>query len=259
MSQVLVWKSDADGKLFEDKAKYQKHLRKLARARQEARKVEQAKLAKIALLDRMGQVGSIDELNQFIKDNWEFFYYNGAEQNIWRRGKPDAKRNFHEYVDVQLTGMTIANLGNTHSCPRNGGMQNFMQKDDIPKRYPGWTGRINIKVRPPSDKYKGRVYLKDGYGSDYFDGTGICTGSGGGGGGEEYKSYSYDVKIWAADFPVMWKKEMREIWISKENRNRQRAWQKIGGGNFVPVVTEVPEDWVVPDPLIASDLLDNRW
>ena len=33
MSQVLVWKSDADGKLFEDKIKYQKHLRKLAAQR----------------------------------------------------------------------------------------------------------------------------------------------------------------------------------------------------------------------------------
>ena len=40
MSQVLVWKSDVDGKLFEDKAKYQSHLRKLARHRNAQQKLQ---------------------------------------------------------------------------------------------------------------------------------------------------------------------------------------------------------------------------
>ena len=48
MSQVLVWKSDADGKLFEDKAKYQSHLRTLARHRNAQRKLQIAESAKDA-------------------------------------------------------------------------------------------------------------------------------------------------------------------------------------------------------------------
>jgi len=40
MSVITVWKSDADGKLFEDKTKYQKHLRKLGRERLTRRKLE---------------------------------------------------------------------------------------------------------------------------------------------------------------------------------------------------------------------------
>ena len=39
MSQITVWKCDQTGKLFEDKAKYQSHLRKLARERNTKRKL----------------------------------------------------------------------------------------------------------------------------------------------------------------------------------------------------------------------------
>ena len=38
MSVITVWKCDEDGKLFEDKKKYQNHLRKLARVRRERRR-----------------------------------------------------------------------------------------------------------------------------------------------------------------------------------------------------------------------------
>lgn len=247
MSQVLVWKSDEDGKLFEDKKKYQTHLRKLAAKRREVRKIEEAKHNRVEFLKRMGQVASIDELNQFIKDNWSWFFANGL-QHRWY----DVKRahKFHEYVKVELINMRFGNYANTHSCPVNGGVQNFMQRDDAPKKYPGWHGRINILVKPGMHKYKGRDYMRDGFGSDYFNGTGICTGSGGGGSGEDCKSYSYDVKIWAADFPVMWEEQSRKDWISLENRDRERQWKALGGNTTtIPVVTDFPEGWTIPNPL----------
>lgn len=251
MSQVLVWKSDADGKLFEDKKKYQKHLRKLAAQRREARKVEESKRTRVEFLDRMGQVANIEELNQFIKDNWAWFFANGVAHQHWRSDKP---HDFHEFVDVSLSGMRYGNYRNSHSCPRNGGVQNFDTRSKYnegkPTHYPGWYGRITIKVRPGMHKYKGQTYMRDGFGSDYFDNTGICTGSGGGGGGEDHKSYSYDVTIWAADFPVMWEEQSRKDWISAENRDRERQWRALGGNvKTIPVVDEFPSDWVVPNPL----------
>jgi hypothetical protein len=262
MSQVLVWKSDADGKLFEDKTKYTAHLRKLGRSRQEARKIEQAELDRRSVLDRMGQVSSIDELNQFIKDNWEFFYYTGARHNDWKRGRSSVARNFHEYIDVRLSNLTIGNISNSHSCPV-GGVTNWSpswnEDKTVPTNYPGWRGRIDIRVRTPLKKYKGEVYSDDGYGSDYFNGTGIDTGSGGGGGTKDgVVSYSYDVRIWAAHFPVIWEKEIKQLWIAHENESRRRAWKAVGG-KTVPLITEVPEGWVIPDPLITNQLLAARW
>ena len=216
MSQVLVWKSDADGKLFEDKAKYQKHLRKLAAVRRKDRQLAQQALEREAFLNQMGQVSSIADLNQFIKDNWNWFFLNGYARNLWRRDRKTEK--LHEFVDVQLHGMSWRDhIGNTHSCPR-GGVENFMQKEDKPKGYPGWYGRITIKVRPAMEKYRGKSYMKDGWGSDYFADTPIKTGSGGGGGGTEWKSYSYDVTLWADDFPVMY-----------ENHLKQQVWKHMSG------------------------------
>lgn len=247
MSQVLVWKSDADGKLFEDKKKYQNHLRKLAAKRREKRKVEEVERTRVEFLAKMGQVASIEELNQFIKDNWAWFFANGIKHRWF---DPKAHHEFHEFVDVSLYDMRFGNYANTHSCPRNGGVQNFMQKDGAPKKYPGWSGRIKIVVKPGNHKYKGQTYMRDGFGSDYFNDTGICTGSGGGGSGDNVKSYQYDVKIWAADFPVMWERQSRDSWISAENRDRERQWRALGGNaKTIPVFTDVPAGWETPNPL----------
>lgn len=231
MSQVLVWKSDADGKLFEDKGKYQKHLRKLANERRKQKQLAQQALEREAFLDRMGQVGSMEELNQFIKDNWEWFFVNGLRRNQWRRDRKAEK--LHEYVDVRIHQTWWKDdIGNTHSCPR-GGVENFNQRynrqqgKNLPESYPGWRGRITIKVRPPMAKYRGKEYLKDGWGSDYFEGTIIHTGSGGGGGNKDnqYISYSYDVTLWADDFPVM-----------KDRIEKQKIWQGIGGSKQLEFV-----------------------
>ena len=258
MSIITCYKSDADGKLFEDKKKYQAHLRKLARERNAKRKVAKMEAEREAFMVLMGQVKSIDELNQFIKDNWKWFWANGAQREhfMWgRKGSPD----FHEYVDVTITNVCWGEkISNSHSRPRKG-VENFSNNVNKPTGYPGWVGRITIKVKPPMYKYRGKEYMNDGWGSSYFERTIINTGSGGGGGGKDCKEYSYDVKLFAADFPVMYEQVRREQWLHRENEERQHIWRTLGGHGTCTQVTEIPEYWQVPDPMICDETAKPRW
>lgn len=256
MSIIQAYKSDADGRLFEDKNKYQNHLRKLAKARLAEKKVQQMEVQREEFLTQMGQVASIDELNQFIKENWRWFWANGAKDEFYRWGRKGTPE-FHEYVEVTVKEVFWhEKLRNSHSSPR-AGVENFDSRADYnqgkPTSYPGWRGRINIHVRPPTTKYRGEEYVKDGWGSSYFTNTIICTGSGGGGGGKEHKSYSYDLSLWAADFPVMYKAQRREQWLMRENQERMHVWRQLGGQGLTPPVTQVPDDWCCPDPLLTLE------
>lgn len=226
MSQVLVWKSDADGKLFEDKAKYQKHLRKLAALRREQKKIADAAKTRVAFLDRMGQeVTGVESLEKFIKDNWQWFFANGLYHH-WSLDRKQAIK-FHEYVHVgiQIHYKHIGDVSNSHSCPRNG-VRNWSARDtDKPTSYPGWRGRITIKVKPGMYKYKGKEYMCDGFGSDYFSETPINTGGGGGGGGENCVEYSYDLSLFADDFPT---------W--RDNIMKAQVWKTLSDGQEVEFV-----------------------
>lgn len=257
MSQVLVWKSDSDGKLFENKEKYQKHLRKLAAARRAEKIVLQMEAERELFLDKMGQVKSVDELNQFVKDNWRWFWANGAQHDFYRWGSnKNESAPFHEYHEVVIHGLRfVEKLSNSHNCPRKG-VDNFDTRADYnkgkPTSYPGWLGHINIKVKPPMSKHKKDPYMHDGWGSSYFNRTIINTGSGGGGGGTVFKSYSYDVKLWAADFPVMYEELRKKQWVEKENQERDHVWRTMGGkAGTAVLVANVPEGWTVPDPLVT--------
>ena len=265
MSIIQAYKSDADGKLFEDKKKYQLHLRKLASERNAKRKVEKMELEREAFLIQMGQVKSIDELNRFIKDNWKWFWANGAHREHFgwgRKGSPD----LHEYVDVTICDVRWSeSVSNSHSSPRKG-VQNFDTHSEYnkgkPTGYPGWSGRINIKVKPPLRKYQGKDYLSDGYGSSYFERTIVNTGSGGGGGNHknEYISYSYDIKLFAADFPAMYEQVRREQWVHNQNQERVHIWRSVGGKGLPQSVTEadIPSDFAMSDPL-EGDFSRTKW
>lgn len=258
MSIIQAYKSDADGKIFEDKKKYQAHLRKLASARRAEKKVAQMEAEREQFHIKMGQVKSIDELNQFIKDNWNWFWANGAKDDFyfWGRNK-GATAPFHEYVDVSIVEVFWKeNLSNSHSGPRKG-VQNFDTRADYnkgkPTGYPGWQARINIKVKPPMSNHKKDPYMHDGFGSSYFNDTIICTGSGGGGGNHknQYVSYSYDVKLFAADFPAMYEAVRKDQWIRAENQKRMFVWIQLGGKGLTQSVTEqdIPIDFAMSDPL----------
>ena len=203
MSQVLVWKSDTDGKLFEDKAKYQKHLRALATQRAQGRRIAKAEAEREAFITRMGAtVKSIDELEKFIHDNWEWFFANGMKHALWRCDKKP--RNQHKLVSIKFDVRWSDSVSNSHRCPR-GGVTNWDQSANrkkglnLPEGYPGWTGNVKFTVDAGMSAHKHKPYKYDGYGADYFNGTIVGTGSGGGGG----QSYSYHVELFASDFPAM--------------------------------------------------------
>lgn len=258
MSVITCFKSDVDGKLFEDKKKYQAHLRKLASARLAEKKVAQMEAERELFLDKMGQVKNIDELNQFIKDNWRWFWANGAQHDFYKWSSNKGKAaEFHEYHEITISDLYFKeDLSNSHSCPRKG-VQNFDTRASYnkgkPTGYPGWSGRINIKVKPPMSKHKKDPYMHDGWGSSYFENTTINTGSGGGGGNNknQYVSYSYDVKLWAADFPVMYEALRKDQWVQEKNAERLDVWRQLGGKGLPQSVTEqdIPSDWTVTDPL----------
>lgn len=256
MSIIQAYKSDTDGKIFEDKGKYQAHLRKLASARRAEKKVQQMEAERELFLEKMGQVKSLAELNQFIKDNWRWFWANGAQHEFykWNRNKGEAA-DFHEFHSVFIHELFWKeDMSNSHCSPRKG-VQNFDTRADYnkgkPTGYPGWSGRINIHVKPPMSKHKKNPYMHDGWGSSYFDNTTICTGGGGGGGGKDFKSYSYEVKLWAADFPAMYEAHRKDEWIQNENRERMYVWQQLGGKGLTQSVTEadIPSDFTISDPL----------
>ena len=225
MSQVLVWKSDADGKLFEDKNKYQKHLRKLAALRREQKKMADAAKNRVAFLDRMGhEVTGVESLNQFIKDNWTWFFANGLNHH-WGDNKTAHKMHEYVHVAVEVNNKNISDISNSHSCPRNGERNWGARDTGKPTSYPGWRGRIVIKVKPGMYKYRGKSYMCDGFGSGYFDETPINTGSGGGGGGDDCVSYSYDVSLFADDFPT---------W--RDNITKAEMWKTLSDGQEVEFV-----------------------
>lgn len=238
MSIVQAYKSDTDGKLFLIKTDYTKHLRKLADTRREVKRIEQHKLNRESFIDKMGQVGSFTELEQFIKDNWVFFRLNGQEHNFGRKFKKGDDELIN--LSVKIDGYR-KECSNSHSAPRKG-VTNFDRRSehnkDKPTSYPGWRGRITYSVTHSTS-----------FGSNYFERTPICTGGGGGGDG----SLSYDLTLWASDFPVIWERHCRDTWLMKQNQDRMFAWRALGGKGLTPPVTDsdIPSDWVCPDSMIG--------
>ena len=192
MSQVLVWKSDEDGMLFEDHLAYLSHLRVLSRARATIRKHLKIKQDHDQHCLLMGQVKSISELHTFLIDNWQRY---------------DTKATL---VAIKLSVKWYDLLSNTHSCPRSG-ITNWDRDKNLSLGYSGWYGRINYVVQTKSRN------------SDRpFDQLPIHTGTGGG--SSNYKknddtsesvSYSYDVTLWADDFPGLLAEHEKSInWVA---------------------------------------------
>lgn len=233
MSQILVWKSDEDGKIFEDKKKYQLHLRKLARVRRERRRIE----INESLKDQVW--AELYEREQTIED-WACMVINHQDL-FWAEAAAGDK---HDWSIVGKTYKKVVcpiprlleftrfdmrwsdSVSNSHSCPHNG-VTNFSQSynrqqgKNLPEGYPGWTGRADWIVAWPKEW--------DGYylGSDLFSYSTFRTGrqrahtGTGGGGGLSYsqkhgcyiQSCGYDLKIFAADWPGLARYyEKQRVW-----------------------------------------------
>ena len=223
MSQILVWKCDETGKLFEDQTKYKNHLRKLARERNLKRKLAVAE----ALADQKWNElyeceQTIEQWRDMVIANQNMFWAEAAKSDPydWKyvgkthsRGKNPVVCPIPELLEFTTFDVRWnPTVSNSHSRPHNGVTCWSSQeaKDGRPRSYPGWSGRVEWIVRWPKE-WDG-IYL----GSDLFrDNCGrsrvrAYSGTGGGGGmrysekhGCHVQSFGYDFRMFAADWPGM--------------------------------------------------------
>jgi hypothetical protein len=244
MSQVLVWKSDVDGKLFEDKARYQSHLRTLARHRNAQRKLQIAESAKDAAWAEMYErEQSIDDWCQMVIDNQHLFWAEAALgdpydwQNVGkkiRRGKNATTMPAPRLLKITHSLRWNDCVSNSHACPVGGVTcwSSHEAKDGRPRGYPGWHGRIDWLVAWPRD-FDG-FYL----GSDLFSRGSFQsgrqrahTGSGGGGSGHFNKEFDtwcqrpgYDFSIFASDWPGLTRYHEKQIvWNRLTQKEKNHA------------------------------------
>lgn len=233
MSQVLVWKSDVDGKLFEDKEKYQKHLRKLATQRNLETKILVAKQNKVQFWadNFWNRVKSLEQLKHALLIHAEQLGLNGLD-NYWfagRRKSPTGPPIIKQFEEFSLRYSD--SVSNTHNCPHNG-VTNWNQSHNrqkglnLPEGYPGFRGRVSYHVEwytEWSSSYPG--------GSDLFVGTRIHTGTGGGGNYKSYdpkdkkgkglQSFGYDVTIFFDDWPGLKAGyDEARVWSNLKNDSR---------------------------------------
>ena len=231
MSIITAYKSDADGKIFEDKAKYTAHIRRLARHRLEQKKLQIAESVKdAAWAELYEREQSIDDWMQMVIDNQHLFWAEAAAgdpydwQNVGKklgRGKNAGNMPIPRVLKITHQLRWNDSVSNSHDCPV-GGVTNWGDRTPgAPRGYPGWQGQIEWLVKWPQEfEY---VYL----GSDLFSrgsfSTGrqrAHTGTGSGAGGHFNKEFNtwcqrprYDFRIFAADWPGMARYyEKRRMW-----------------------------------------------
>lgn len=187
MPQVLAWECPRTEKLFKDKAVYLVHLKELARESIEQKAIDKYKAEKEAFFKNMRDTcTSTSDIEEFIKKHFKRFISNGYDRRFWF-DKPKRIRG-PKLEHITITAEWRNRIANTHSAPI-GQAQNFRQDPTKPCNFPGFKGRITFGMDKDSP----------GFTSDMFEGTGIHTGTGGGG----HKNVSYDLILWADDWPAM--------------------------------------------------------
>jgi len=190
-------------KLFLTKKSYVSHLKTLRefRMHSRARANRERKLAE----DFMNQ-SSFNDIVKWVELHSDFFY-DRIKKTTFSGGMRCAREDF--FIEISHLDLHWSDsLSNSHSAPR-GKPQNWDRKAvdkngvPIPNGYPGWGGRIEFKV-PKNAAFESRV----------FGTLGIHTGTGGGSGRDAYTIYGYDVKIFAEDWPDLFKAE-HEAWEKK--------------------------------------------
>lgn len=242
MSIITAYKSDTDGKIFEDKSKYTAHLRRLARHRNAQKKLQIAEAVKdAAWAELYEREQSIDDWMQMVIDNQHLFWAEAAAGDPYDwdgvgkkvcRGKNAAVMPLPRVLKITHQLRWSDSVSNSHACPRSGvtnwgGRVKLPDGSDAPRGYPGWQGQIEWLVEWPRE-FDG-IYL----GSDLFSrgtfSTGrqrAHTGSGGGGGGHFNKEFNtwcqrpgYSFSIFASDWPGMARYyEKRKMWATLADR-----------------------------------------
>lgn len=203
MSVITAYKCDTTGKLFEDKTKYQKHIRKIAADRRIQRKIDAAHKTEIQWWhdNFWNKVKSLAQLQAAILHHRDVFATRGVKNyhGGYGRLKPTPIIKFKIFRLYYQDSVS-----NSHSCPHDGVTNWGGRNESAPRGYLGWQGRFDYIVQS-HDK---QLHSYPGS-SEMWTGTRIHTGTGGGGGAkpEEEKlflqNFGYDIKLFASDWPAM--------------------------------------------------------
>lgn len=233
MSVITVWKCDEDGKIFEDKKKYQNHLRKLARVRRTRRQLEVEETLKDRIWNELYECEqSVEQWADMVVANQDLFWAEAAKGDPYDWRVVGQTRKGVVCPVPRLLGFETFSLrwsdevSNSHSCPIGGvtnwgGREKMADGSDAPRGYPGWTGRVDWIVAWPKE-WDGFYLGGDLFSAGTFR-TGrqrAHTGTGGGGGmrwDEDHKchvmTHGYEFKIYAADWPGLARyREKRVMW-----------------------------------------------
>lgn len=244
MSIITAYKSDADGRIFEDKAKYQKHLRNLAVVRRKQRKVEEAyKAEQQWWYDNFwNKVKSLTQLQAAIVQHALVFGANGLK-NDWCYDKKKS-RPIPKLVEWKEFNCHYSDsVSNSHRCPVDGETNCGGSKEAVPRGYPGCSGRFEYFVEWPK-KYNGEYPG----GSAMWQGTRIHSGTGCGGGFRLYpdskdlgtQNFGYDFQLFMADWPGIAAAYDEAI----EARDKEIVWLKLKHGTEPWNVKFDLDDWV---------------
>ena len=210
MPQVLAWRAN-DGKLFEDVNKYRKYLKKLAVDRCFSKKVKRAqKQVEYLANEVLPNIKTFEELASIISNNWSSLNWTAVVSSKWhynqlKKAFQKKKPYFPELISVEFNNVWYSDsIPNTHSCPKNGvtnwgRYETFSDGTPKPTGYPGAKGRMLITV----DTSKADWVC---YASDLFKKLGMNIGSG----GSNRTSADYEVRLFAEDFPELWKTYKKE-------------------------------------------------
>ena len=200
MSIITAYKCDETGKLFEDRTKYVRHLKKIAKKRLIVKKTERNHRSDQQWWhdNFWNRVRSLAQLQAAILHHREVFASNGVK-NSWNSKtlRPTPITNFRIF-----SLKWASQISNSHHCPHDG-VENFSRDKSSPLIYSGWQGHIDYTVQSYSDQ----LYCYPGS-SNMWENTRIHTGTGGGGGHKDQKtnncqSFGYHVRLFASDWPKM--------------------------------------------------------
>lgn len=204
--------------IFSTETKYRKHLAFWRETRIRA-KIRQDNVSKY--LAELNNQLSFDDVIDWISHNPDFMF-ELYKNNIWSHDA-DKVDDYRENFSFEITYLTLNwsdHVSNSHSCPR-GGVENFTGRytfeDGTPKPtgYPGWHGRIEYAISHNL-----------GYSTRMTEVFGMHTGTGGGRG----KRCGFEVKLFAADWPVIAKAVEKE----KEAHNSARVMNALADRHHSP-------------------------
>lgn len=202
MSIIQAYKCDTTGKLFEDKAKYVKHIRKIAAQRSWEKRIERANRTEQQWWEDnfWNKVRSLDQLKAAILHHRDVFAARGVKEYSCGRSSKLKPTPLVEFTTFRLA--YSPRVSNSHSCPHNG-VTNWGGKEGRPTHYAGWTGRFDYIVQ----SHKGQLSSYPGS-SEMWKGTRMHSGTGGGGGYRDQdknflQSFGFDFRLFAADWPAM--------------------------------------------------------